>query len=606
MATNSFYKQTEAVKKWLNSDGANLLKQVKEWYPKETYNKIYKLFSDANAATSTDKIKKFQEFENELNNVMFNDAEKKFNNYQEWRKKNPDTPLTSENEKRLKNMQTALNFKRGMPTKERNYESVSIDGDTNKYNYDDMKYLAGQYGFDYDDKKDRSEFLSALAQYQRQKNIDEIMDESTLVNFGLPVAKEYAKQHIDELEGDFSGGITGGGSGMPSYGALVRNPKLGAATAADMATNAAMFGMKDAAKEPLKKAMTKAFNYGAAPLIRETGNVAVDNKDVGQGAIDAAAGVVSNVVTPRLIHMPFTAVGRGWNYAEGGADKGKQAAINETADKVNAIRKRMLNGSVSRVDLEGLNIKEQELLDRLNELLKERAKPNDPYSKRLYSYIDKGKVKTLTSDQVKKLKRGEKVEGVPKNISIDDVISNDEMQFILENSKLARVDKLKNLFKSDNKALLNADRDEVLDKIVTEGKEVSEYTPIEYATVYGTPETRANQLSRMAKNFGKDNEKVKNYYVNAVGKPEYGGRAVAGIYNSLVEPLGAEKMTYKYGGNEKDAKRNINELALYLANFKQYAKEPDIVDKPERPKGYSKETLDALENDIIDKVFKSK
>lgn len=602
MATNSFYKQTEAVKKWLNSDGANLLKQVKEWYPKETYNEVYKLFSDANAATSTDKIKKFQAFENKLNSLMFNDAENKYKKYQEWRKKNPDTKLIKEDEDRVKNMEKALNFKRGMPSKEKNYETVSIDGDTNKYKYDDMKYLAGQYGFDYDDKNDRAEFLSALAKYQKQKNIDEIMDESTLVNFGLPVAKEYAKQHLDELEGDFSDWS----NGVPSYGALVRNPKLGAATAADMLTNAAMFGMKDAAKEPLKKAMTKAYNYGAAPLIRETGNVAVGNKDVGQGGIDAAAGVVSNVVTPRLIHMPFTAVGRGWNYAEGGADKGKQAAINETADKVNAIRKRMLNGSVSRVDLEGLNAGEQELLDKLNALLMEKAKPNDPYFKRLYSYIDKGKVKTLTSDQVKKLKRGEKVEGVPENINIEDVISNDEMQFVLENSKLARADRLKNLFKSDNKALLNADRDEVLDKLVSEGKEVSEYTPIEYATVYGTPETRANQLSRMAKNFGEDNEKVKNYYVNAVGKPEYGGRAVAGIYNSLVEPLGADRMSYKYGGKEKDAKRNMNELALYLANFKQYAKEPDIVDKPERPKGYSKETLDALENDIIDKVFKSK
>lgn len=602
MATNSFYTQTEAVKKWLNSDGTNLLKQVKEWYPKETYNEVYKLFSDANAATSTDKIKKFQAFENKLNSLMFNDAENKYKKYQEWRKKNPDTKLIKEDEDRVKNMEKALNFKRGMPSKEKNYEAVSIDGDTNKYKYDDMKYLAGQYGFDYDDKNDRAEFLSALAKYQKQKNVDEIMDESTLVNFALPVAKEYAKQYLDDLEGDFSDWS----DGVPSYGALIRNPKLGVATTADMLTNTAMFGIKDTAKEPLKKAMTKVYNYGVAPLIRETGNVAVDNKDVGQGAIDAAAGVVSNVVTPRLIHMPFTAVGRGWNYAEGGIDKGKQAAINETADKVNAIRKRMLNGSVSRVDLEGLKIKEQELVDRLNELLKEKAKPNDPYSKRLYSYIDKGKVKILNSDQVKKLKRGEKVEGIPKNINIDDVISNDEMQFVLENSNLARVDKFKNLFKSDNKALLNADRDKILDKIVSEGKEVSEYTPIEYATVYRTPETKANQLSRMVKNFGEDNEKVKNYYVNAVGKPEYGGRAVAGIYNSLVEPLGADRMSYKYGGKEKDAKRNMNELALYLANFKQYAKEPDIVDKPERPKGYSKETLDVLENNIIDKVFKSK
>ena len=96
---------------------------------------------------------------------------------------------------------------------------------------------------------------------------------------------------------------------------------------------------------------------------------------------------------------------------------------------------------------------------------------------------------------------------------------------------------------------------------------------------------------------------MKNYYVNAIGRPEYGGQGVTAVYNSLVGPLTNDKMKYEYGGNEKDAKKNVNALALYLANFKRYAENPDIVDKPERPKGFSKESLESMENDIVSRVF---
>lgn len=612
---NSFYTQTENIKKWLNSDGANLLKQVKEWYPKETYNKVYKLFSDVNGATSTDKIKKFQEFETELNNIMFNDAEKKYKNYQEWRKKNPDTPLTNENDKRLKNMETALNFKRGMPTKERNYESVSIDNDTNKYSYDDMKYLAGQYGFDYDNKKDRADFLDALSKYQRQKNIDEIMDESTLVNFALPVAKEYAKQNIDKLSGDFSDKI----SDIP--GTLRNNPKLGAAVAADAATNAIMFGSGKAYKEPVKEALRYGYNYGAAPIVREGANVAVGNKDVGQGALDAAAGILTNVTTPRLVNMPFMGIGRAWNFAEGGANKTKQQAVNAAADKVSDVRRKLRNGAVIRKDFEGLNAEERKLYDELSELtkqenglnvgeqellnrLKEHAKQNDPYSKRIYGYVDKNDgFKELTSEQVKKLKRGEKVKEIPKNVNIEDIVTNDEYNMAKENVDLWRGDRIRDLFKSDAKNRLKANRDKLAEKVEAEGKEVAEYTPHEYAAIFGKPETRANQLSRIVDNFSKDKPALKNYSVNAIGRPEYGGQGVTAVYNSIVGPLTNDKMKYEYGGNEKDAKKNVNALALYLANFKRYAENPDIVDKPERPKGFSKESLESMENDIVSRVF---
>lgn len=595
---NSFYTQTENIKKWLNSDGANLLKQVKEWYPKETYNKVYKLFSDVNAATSTDKIKKFNEFEAELNNVMFNDAEKKYKNYQEWRKKNPDTPLTNENDKRLKNMETALNFKRGMPTKERNYENISIDGDTNNYKYDDMKYLAGQYGFDYDNKKDRSDFLDALSKYRRKKNIDEIMDESTLVNFLLPVAKDYAKNNIDKLSGDFSDKILD----MP--GTIINNPKLGAAVAADAATNFIMLGNPKVYKEPLKEAGRYAYNYAAAPFVREGANVAVGNKDVGQGALDAGAGVLTNVVTPRIANMPFMGIARAWNFAEGGANRTKQQAINEAADKVSDVNRRLKNGAVIRKDINSVDGSTNFVVMHPDLLTN---KVDDVYNKRFYTYVtNDGKVKRLTTDQVKKLKRGEKVEELPENINIEDIIQEAEFNFANENFPLWRGDRIRDLFKSKAKDRLKKNRPEYVKEVESKGKELSEYTPIEYAAISGKPETRVNQVGRMVNNFSNDNQVLKNYYINAIGRPDYGGQGVTGIYNSLVGPLTNDKMKYEYGGSEKDAKKNVDALALYLANFKKYAENPDIVDKPERPEGFTRKSLDKLENDIIDKVFKSK
>lgn len=593
---NSFYTQTENIKKWLNSDGANLLKQVKEWYPKETYNKIYKLFTDVNAATSTDKIKKFSEFEAELNNVMFNDAEKKYKNYQEWRKKNPDTPLTSENDKRLKNMETALNFKRGMPSKERNYEGVSIDNDIDKYSYDDMKYLAGQYGFDYDNKKDRSDFLDALSKYRRQKNIDEIMDESTLVNFALPVAKEYAKQNIDKLSGDFSEKW----ADIP--GTLINNPKLGAAVAADAATNAIMFGNPKVYEEPLKEALRYGYNYAAAPIVREGANVVAGNKDVGQGALDATAGIITNVVTPRIANMPFRGIARAWNFAEGSANRTKQQAINEAADKVSDVKRRIANGAVIRNDITQVDGSDNFVVMHPDILTNNF---DSPYNKRFYKYETKdGKVKRITSDQVKKLKRGEKVKELPENINIEDIIQETEFDAANENYSLWRGDKIRDLFKSKAKDRLKENKPEYVNEVESKGKELSEYTPIEYAAIFGKPETTVNQISRIVDNFSKNNQNLKNYYINAIGRPDYGGQGVTSLYNSFVGPLTNDKMKYEYGGSKKDAKKNFDALALYLASFKRYAENPDIVDKPERPEGFTKESLESLENDIVSRVFR--
>lgn len=593
---NSFYTQTENIKKWLNSDGANLLKQIKEWYPKETYNKVYKLFSDVNGATSTDKIKKFNEFEAELNNVIFNDAEKKYKNYQEWRKKNPDTPLTNENDKRLKNMETALNFKRGMPTKERNYEGVSIDGDTDKYKYDDMKYLAGQYGFDYDNKKDRSEFLEALSKYQRQKNIDEIMDESTLVNFALPVAKEYAKQNIDKLSGDFSDKI------LDVPGTVINNPKLGAAVAADAATNVIMLGKNKAYEEPLKEALRYGYNYGAAPVLREGANVVAGNKDLGQGAIDATAGILTNVVTPRIANMPFRGLARAWNFAEGVTNRTKQQAVNEAADKVSEVKRRIKNGAVIRTDIKNIDGNDNFVVMHPDILTNN---VDDPYNKRFYIYVTKdGKAKRITSDQVKKLKRGEKVEELPENINIEDIIQEAEFDAANKNFPLWRGDRIRDLFKSKTKDRLKKVKPKYTGEVEKKGKEISEYTPIEYAAIFGKPETRFNQASRIIDNFSKKRPELKNYYINAIGRPDYGGQGVTSLYNSFVGPLTNDKMKYEYGGNKKDAKKNVNALALYLANFKRYAENPDIVDKPERPEGFTKESLESLENDIVSRVFR--
>lgn len=150
------------------------------------------------------------------------------------------------------------------------------------YNYKQMKALAEQYGYDYTDKEDRTEFLDKLRQYQEQKQLEGIWNDGTpegaAVDFMLPVSKEYAKNNYKNIE-----------DGWDMAGPL----------AADVATNVAMFG---AAGAPIKNQAVKlTLNNVTAPLIKGAGNYVANDESLEDVAKDVGGEVATNFATPFIV-----------------------------------------------------------------------------------------------------------------------------------------------------------------------------------------------------------------------------------------------------------------------------------------------------------------
>ena len=215
---------------------------------------------------------------------------------------------------------------------------LSLDGVySQNYNYDQMKVLAGQYGYDYTDKAERNEFLNKLREYHKQKNVEKAFsidkDASFLDNLGtvitdftLPVSKEYAKRNYENIDTDSKAGFLG---------------DMWKPLAADALTNAAMFGL--AGKAATRPAVAAGLNNVTAPVMREAANIALNDKSMRDAAIDAGGNIVTNIATPYAMNRAGRWLDRLW---AGETKQGAQAILNQTANKVRDIEKQIAEGKV--------------------------------------------------------------------------------------------------------------------------------------------------------------------------------------------------------------------------------------------------------------------
>lgn len=230
-------------------------------------------------------------------------------------------------------------------------EDLNIDDVwTQHYDFDQMKKLASDYGYDYRNKEDRIEFLEKLREYHNAKNVNEAFNPNDAagiaVDFMLPVSKEYAKQNIDKLSGDFSDKIVD----IPST--LYNNPKLGGTVAADAITNAAMMGYgANTLSKPLTKfgmskvAARNAANNISAPLIREGSNIFINDKPIKDAAIDAGSTTVTNIATPYGLKSMYR---WGNRLVQPEAKLAAKDVMNQTADRVRNIEQKLKDGEVFR------------------------------------------------------------------------------------------------------------------------------------------------------------------------------------------------------------------------------------------------------------------
>jgi len=153
--------------------------------------------------------------------------------------------------------------------------------------------------------------LKDVAENQRQARINDVFENesNTLVDFTLPISKEYAKQQL--LEG--------------------KDPKMGLPIITDQVANALMFGGSKAATV-------------AAPAARNIGEYTFNNVEPEVAAVNTILGVGSNVLTPFMIQ-------RGGKYfntpgANYGTKVKLQARVDKIANDVADIQKKTKNGAL--------------------------------------------------------------------------------------------------------------------------------------------------------------------------------------------------------------------------------------------------------------------
>lgn len=298
------------------------MKTILDWakkYNNAQYNNIKTAFSNyRNASGLNSKVKAFQEIQNSLVNKDGVPLSEKMNSwYEEFEPKirenadlyhdgDVDKVSLKPETKQMKEIWDAIRPSlSSIPKNEENDADLDV-GDIYKENYnpEQMAKLAAQYGYDYNDKNDRSEFLSLATKYNQEKNLEKIWNEPSFSNIitkvVYPVSTEYAKRNYNEIPTDSfwhfaTGGENGKGMAIPM--------------ANDAIAQAAMsYGgsLANLAKHPLAKtALSVAGQTLLSPAITEAGQFALNDKPVLDAAQDYAIGVGTNVAGPAMVYAPI-------------------------------------------------------------------------------------------------------------------------------------------------------------------------------------------------------------------------------------------------------------------------------------------------------------
>lgn len=164
------------------------------------------------------------------------------------------------------------------------------------------------------------EYMKDVEKFQKDKALDKIWgeDSNMLVDFMLPVSKEYAKNNYDKINGlsDIAGPL-----------------------ALDAAANLVMTGTGTKQLSAYPKLST-IYGSVAAPAITEAGQVAFNDKPVSQAAVGTLEGTLVNAGTPMALN-------RGGNYIErwfGNTPNGVQATLNKAASKARDVAKKKKDG----------------------------------------------------------------------------------------------------------------------------------------------------------------------------------------------------------------------------------------------------------------------
>lgn len=172
-------------------------------------------------------------------------------------------------------------------------------------------------------------YLEDVRKAQTEKAVEDIWegkDKSKLVDFMLPVSKEYAKNHYNDEDFSMVGPLmTDVGSNLIMTGSSL--PSM-------VGTNVA-------------KVMNKplvSFLYGnvAAPMVTETGNAVFNDESIPEALARTVEGTAINIGTPRILEGVLSSAGRG---IPKGNSRAVQKMIDESANKAAEINNKIKSGT---------------------------------------------------------------------------------------------------------------------------------------------------------------------------------------------------------------------------------------------------------------------
>lgn len=339
----------------------------------------------------------------------------------------------------------------------------------------------------------------------------EVPGSMKVVDFMLPVSKEYAKNHFNDEDYSIAG---------PLF--------------TDAAANLVMTGT---GALPATKVMNKplvSYLYGnvLAPFITETGNVAFNDESIPEALVRTAEGTAINIGTPQILEGMLSRIGRG---LPNGSNRSVQKMIDEATNKAEKVNKEMMKGKPFRYNII-------------------RSK-DDPLE--YHMLTPKGVIQFSTDPAKSSAKSGEVFESI-YNMP-DEAISDKEFLDWLQGmpfsrSKFGKTDAIQKIKNLQDKATSSV-KDELLLKkaeALSKDGDLRSLTPYELRQLgFPDKESFMNWLIRSFKN--NTPETVKTYLTNASGRPEFGREA--GPIENINRIFGTSFFQKANTGEEKQKSR---------------------------------------------------
>lgn len=546
------------IDKWLIRNKKDIVDLFINWgniipnFKMADYHVIMDRWNSTERTTNTaDKLRKWKDLQEKLNDI-FSVAKEKIKDYDEQisilngKPGFKDKGLPDKSKKHYDFWSKLNDIGLSRPDAS-NEELENLDvADVFRYNIRQLKHLASQYGYNYDDPEERKEFITKAGEVFRERELDKIWTDDLYTSLFTPVAKEYARKHYENINSE----------SIPKA-AYDLAPALGA----DFGVNTLM------AATPAKFGA----DLVAAPVVRAGANMVLNDRAPVDAAKEAASEAATNVATPFLLKNFFRWSGRakdailktGAKNVNKVANDIAKAEINKTADKAYDIEQRLKHGA---------------------------------------GFIhENGGVYRFT-------KAGDEYYKVPESELVGtDIVPRNEYEFYLKNKNVLRnkkwgPDANDIMSQIDRKFVMLPISKENIKDLITQkvSKQVNENVKLGKPAIEGIPtqdlatavrrdvkETKFNWAKHKAQDAlnSKLSENAQSYITNLQGRTQYGGTFINSIAQGIPGLEGKVDLSVK----EKPNVANDPELQLIKHLYDLHKKYNGLVPKPRLPKKWEKD-----------------